>query len=397
MNDDALSIGYAIGWIVVIVLILVAFFIIIKRSDHPGKLASRLIITPLIIWLEVSFVKYAANKDPYTAAFSIAISVLVASLVLAIMWAYPLIETLFSPLLSAFDGGNIPIEKKPQYSAIIAKRKSGRYVEAIAALREQLDQFPHDSEGIFLLAAIQAENMNDLPGAEITLNRFCNDPKTAPKQIAAAYNYLADWHLRINQDVAAACAAWQQIIDQFPGSDLALTAENRIAHAAESAQHLIASHDRQPIALPEGIQNLGLKKTGTFQAPEEVPPVQRADACVKHLALYPNDTEAREQLALIYAKEFNRLDLATLELRQLISDPSHQPKQIARWLNLLATLQINAGTPETTVRETLKLIVTSFPKTPLALIAARRLEQLPNEYRRLKQTPSLKLGVTDQN
>jgi hypothetical protein len=89
--------------------------------------------------------------------------------------------------------------------------------------------------------------------------------------------------------------------------------------------------------------------------------------------------------------------MATMELRQLIEEPNHSPKETCRWLNLLATLQISAGADESIVRETLSLIVKSFPKISQAQLAARRIAQLPNEYRQLKQTPSVKLGVYEQN
>jgi len=89
--------------------------------------------------------------------------------------------------------------------------------------------------------------------------------------------------------------------------------------------------------------------------------------------------------------------MATMELRQLIEEPNHPPKEICRWLNLLATLQISAASNEAIVRETLGLIVKSFPKTSAAQMAERRIAQLANEYRQLKQTASLKLGVYEQD
>ena len=396
MNYDISSIAYLIAWIIVIGLILFGLFLIIKRSENPWGMACRMAATPIIIWLEVRVIGKAANWGAYGASFSIPISVAVCALILACIWAHTLIEALFSPLTNLFDGGSQPPEDKPLYSTAISKRKSGHPLEAVVAFREQLARFPNDSEGTFLLAATQAEDLSDLPSAAMTLTRYC-DSGAAPKQIAAAFTQLADWHLRLNQDVDSACAAWQEIIDRFPGSDLAMLAQNRIAHAAESGKHLYATRNPQTIAVPEGIQNLGLKVAGSFQAPEELPAAQRANAYVKHLSDHPNDTEAREKLAVIYATEFHRLDMATMELRQLIEEPNHPPKETCRWLNLLATLQVSAGADESIVRETLSLIIKSFPKISQAQLAARRIAQLPNEYRQLKQTPSLKLGVYEQN
>jgi hypothetical protein len=396
MNYDISSIAYTIGWVIVIGLCLLILFLIIKRSENPWVMALRIISTPIIIGIEVRFIQYVATVGAGEAGFGIPISVMICALLLAYIWAHTLIEALIRPLTDSFDGGSQAMEAKPLYSMAIARRKSGHPLEAVLAFREQLARFPNDSEGIFLLAATQAEDLNDLPAAAITLGLFC-DSGAAPKQVAAAFNQLADWHLRLNQDPESACAAWQEIIDRFPGSDLALLAQNRIAHAADSGKHLVASRNPEAFAVPEGIENLGLKAAGSFQAPEEAPAAQRASAFVQHLADYPNDTEAREKLAVIYATEFHRLDMATMELRQLIESPHHAPKEICRWVNLLATLQISAGADESLVRETLSLIIKNFPKISQAQLAARRIAQLPNEYRQLKQTPSFKLGVYEQD
>ena len=86
-----------------------------------------------------------------------------------------------------------------------------------------------------------------------------------------------------------------------------------------------------------------------FLKPQEIAPGKLAAAHVKHLETHPHDSEVREKLALIYAKDFKRLDLATMELAQLINEPRHSPKQIAGWLNLLANFQIESGADVATV------------------------------------------------
>jgi tetratricopeptide (TPR) repeat protein len=402
MSYDISSIARLIAWIVVISLCLVGLFFAIKNSENPGRSLGNVIITLIISGGETWFVlknigQLHEGYGNYGPAFAMCISLAVYGIILSIIWTPSICDLLLGPITDLFDGGNLAPEKKPLYSMAISKRKAGHPLEAVIAFREQLARFPNDSEGTFLLAATQAEDLGDLPAAAVTLTLFCDSGEAAPKQIAAAFTQLADWHLRLAQDVESACAAWQEIIDRFPNSDLALLAQNRIAHAADSGKHLIATRDSQAIPVPEGIENLGLKAAGSFQAPEERSAAERAGAFVKHLADHPNDTEAREKLAVIYATEFHRLDMATMELRQLIEEPNHPPKEICRWLNLLATLQISSGADESIVRETLSLIVKTFPKISQAQLAARRIAQLPNEYRQLKQTPSFKLGVYEQN
>ena len=95
--------------------------------------------------------------------------------------------------------------------------------------------------------------------------------------------------------------------------------------------------------------------------PAEADPAKLAAAYVKHLEQHPLDTEAREKLAVIYADHYQRLDLATIELNQLIETPNQPAKRVAHWLNLLADLQIQHGADYDTVRGTLEKIIERFP------------------------------------
>jgi hypothetical protein len=100
---------------------------------------------------------------------------------------------------------------------------------------------------------------------------------------------------------------------------------------------------------------------------------------------------------MIYGRDFKRLDLATMELAQLINEPKHKPKQIAHWLNLLANLQVELGADLATVRETLEKVVERFPDLPVAELARRRLARLENEFKGLRTASSVKLGTYEQN
>jgi tetratricopeptide (TPR) repeat protein len=361
----------------------------IRRSDEPWKLTFKWITTPIIALVGVYLAREMGPYGPYLIA--------IMGIGFSIMWTPHLCDWLLNPLVKAFDGGSEPPEKRPYYSIAIAKRKSGKPLEAVMELRKQLDKFPKDFEGIMLLAAVQAEDLADLPGAEITLNKFCNLPDAPPKQVAAALTRIADWQLKLVQDADAARAALQQIIDRYPESELSLHAEQRIAHLGGTEKILLAGHDPQAVAVPEGVHNLGLLNSAAFIVPDEIEPGKLAAAYVKHLEQHPQDVEAREKLALVYAHDFKRLDLATLELAQLINERRHPPKDVARWLNLLAKLQIDLGADVATVRGTLEKIVESFPTLPLADVARRRLARIESEFRGQKETPSVKLGVYEQN
>jgi len=319
------------------------------------------------------------------------------SMAINVIWRNAILDLITRPLTSIFDGGSEPPEPKPAYSMALAKRKSNHPLEAIVAIREQLAKFPADFEGFLLLANIQAEDMNDLPGAENTLNHFCDSPNAPDRQVVAALTQLADWHLKKAADVDSARRALQKIAEKFPETEFALHAEQRLAHLGETEKILLEHHDRQPIAVPEGVQNIGLLDSTEFLRPKEIEPGKLAAVYVKHLEQHPHDADVREKLAVIYARDFKRLDLATLELEQLINETRHTPKQIAGWLNQLANFQIELGADVATATATLQKIVEDFPDQPAAEMAQRRLARLRQEYAVKKETPKVKLGVYEQN
>jgi len=324
------------------------------------------------------------------------VSVAVCSLAVGIMWAPQIVNVIVSPLTNMIDGGHEPPDRKPLYSMAMAKRHRGKPHEAIVEIRRQLAQFPNDLEGVMLLARIQAEDLNDLPGAELTLNHFCEQDKAPEKQVAAAWTQLADWYIKA-ADIDSARTTLQKIVAKFPQTETALLAEQRIAHLVEAEKVVVERHDGQDVMMPEGVQNVGLLDSTEFLQPKEIEPGKLAAAHVKHLEQHPHDFEVREKLAVIYARDFKRLDLATMELAQLINEPKHKPKQIAHWLNLLANFQIELGADVDTVRGTLEKIVQSFPNLPIADLAQRRIARLQNEFRGQQQSSSVKLGNYEQN
>jgi tetratricopeptide (TPR) repeat protein len=324
-------------------------------------------------------------------------SVAISGIILSIMWAPQFGNFLCNPITNLMDGGNEEPEPKPYYSIARSLRMKGKFLEAVVEIRKQLARFPYDFEGVVLLAGIQAEDLQDLPGAEITLNHFCDRPDAPTKQVAAAMNHLADWQLKLAQDADSARAALEKIVMRFPDTELSLQAAQRIAHLDGAEKNLLAAHDRQPMAMPEGVKNIGLLESSDHLRPAEIDPAKLAADYVKHLAQHPLDTEVREKLAIVYADHYQRLDLATGELEQLIEEPNQRSKRVAHWLNLLADLQIRHGADYDTVRGTLEKIVERFPDLAVAEMARTRLGRLKIELKGHKETPDVKLGVYEQN
>ena len=71
------------------------------------------------------------------------------------------------------------------------------------------------------LAELQAENLDDLPGAEITVDKFSKQPGQSPKNVAYAINRVADWHLSLTRDRDAAQRSLEKIIALFPETEMA--------------------------------------------------------------------------------------------------------------------------------------------------------------------------------
>ena len=368
----------------------------LKRGEDPFRLIFKWLVTILVLGIMVK-VGIPGFREGGLEALDAIFVMLLCGGALAVTWGHSITDSLAKPLTSLFDGGDEPPEPRPYYSVALTKRKLNQPLEAIIEVRKQLERFPHDFEGVMLLAAIQAEDLKDLPGAETTLDNFCNRSGVPPKQVAAAMHHLADWHLKLAQDTNAARAALEKTIARYPDTELSLQAAQRIAHLGDTGKIFQAAHGGQPTVIPEGVENVGLLASSGFLQPGEMKPEEQAAVYVKHLQQHPLDAETREKLAILYADHYQRLDLATAELKQLIEYPNQPPKRVARCLNLLADLQIRHGMDYDTIRQTLEQIAERFPGTAVAEMARTRLGHLKLELKAQKETPDVKLGVYEQN
>lgn len=376
----------AIGWFM---------FRCLKRTDDPARLIFKWILTvPVVVGLLFGVGPFATSS---AAGAFIGVPLAAAcGIVLTIIWRHNIAELISKPFTALYDGGSEEPIPTPFYSIAQSKQKKGRYLEAIADIRQQLERFPTDVEGQFLIAQIQAEDLKDMPAAELTIDRFCAQPGHAPQNIVYALYSLADWHLKIAQDREAARRDLERIIALFPESEFALGAAHRIAHLG-SAEMLLAPHERKKFIVAEGVQNLGLLRGRDHFVPAEQNPEQTAAECVKHLEQHPQDTEAREKLAVIYADHYHRLDMATNELEQMIGQPNQPGRLVVHWLNVLADLQIRSGAAFETVQQTLQRIVDRDPKAAPAEIARHRLALLKLEMKSKEKSQAVKLGSYEQN
>lgn len=371
------------GWIFVRVL---------KRSADPARVLFKWVLTAGVFGLLTWKVGPYALANPFIGVPLVA----ACGLVLAVIWRENLTDLVAKPFASLYDGGDAEIDPRAYYSIADAKRKKGQYVEAVAEIRKQLEKFPNDFEGQIKLAEIQAENLNDLAGAELTIQRFCSQAGHAPINLAFALNTLADWHLKYGLDRDAARRDLEQIGDLLPDSEFALLAAQRIA-SLEGMEKTLEARNRPHVMVPAAAGNIGLMRSSAHLRPVETDAGSLAAQYVEHLHLHPQDAEAREKLAIIYADHYGRLDLAADQLNQLVEQPHQPERRVVHWLNLLADLQLRHGAEPDTVRQTLCRIIERYPNHAAANIARNRLDLLKLEIKARATVQAVKMGAYEQN
>jgi tetratricopeptide (TPR) repeat protein len=366
----------------------------IKKADDPARVIFKWVLTAVTVFIAIRVGLPEVSKPDLSAMYGLAV-ILICAFALIVTWRHNLAGLVADPIGSLYDGGTTPPDPHPAYSVAMARQKQGRYLEAVAEIRKQLDRFPTDVEGQLLLAQIQAEDLKDLPAAEMTIQHFCEQPHHAPQNVVFALYSLADWHLKIGKDREAARRDLEKIIALLPDSEFALGASHRIAHLG-GAEMLLPPSERRKFVVAEGAHNVGLMRNSEHLRPAEVDPGQVAADYVKHLEQHPLDTEAREKLAIIYTDHYGRLDLATDQLEQLIQEPNQPAKLVVHWLNLLADLQIRSGAAYDTIRETLQRIIDLDPAVAAAEVARRRLNLLKLELKGKQNSQDVKLGSYEQ-
>lgn len=332
----------------------------------------------------------------YGTAFIVVIACAACGVVLGITWGSNIAGFLGRPLTSLFDGGEQEVVPQPFYSIAEARRKQGKYLEAVAEIRRQLARFPGDFAGMLMLAEVQAEQLDDLPGAQLTIDRLLIESERNPLNLSLALNRLADWQLKIGHDPDSARAALERIIEMFPETEQAYLATQRIAHLTP-AEMLDGKDAPHRIKLGQYQQNIGLlREPVKVVAPAEDPALV-ASNLVRHLEKHPNDSEARENLALIYADHYQRTDLAADQLEELLAQPNLPARQAVHLLNMLADLCVRHAGDTTAARAALQRIIDLFPQSAAAEGAKNRIAHLQLELRSKKKSQALKLGSHTQN
>jgi outer membrane protein assembly factor BamD (BamD/ComL family) len=379
----------------VVVFLLWLCWLMLKRSRDPQPLLVRFLITPLILGSGYWFIKKLAGGGDAIGQIAGVLAGAVFGLILAVIWVPVIASGVSEWIGSLFTGGSEPPPPEPHYSVAETRIKQGRYREAIYEIQNELEKFPTDVTGHMKLAEVQAKYLDDLPAAQTTLERFINQPGHPPAHIAYALNAIADWQLKLH-DVDAARATLERLAALLPNTEQANLAAQRLAHLA-SKEQLLASHEHRPMTLRPGRTDVGLEKNAAPLSPIQETPADEAQRLAHHLEQHPLDNEARERLANLYASHYQRLDLALAQLEELINAPNQPGKEVARWLNTAADLQLQHGADYDAVRATLERIIEKFPGLAASELARQRLEHLRLEFKGKEQARVVHLGAYEKD
>jgi tetratricopeptide (TPR) repeat protein len=367
----------------------------VKRSEDPARLLFKLVLTVILVGALFGYAAWIGFDN--LAAVTIPFLCVGFGVVMSILWAPHWGAMLAKPLTSMFDGGDEEPDPVPLYSTAIAKQKLGRYDEALAEVRKQLERFPTDFTGQMIMAETLADHMNDLPSAQTIVERICTQEGHPPARVAGALMQLADWQLKYWQDPDSARVSLEQIQARFPNTEFAHIAAQRVSHLA-TREYLEQSRNRPLIPLGPPLEDVGLRKP-----PIDVQPIiedlgQKATEYIQHLEQHPLDGEVREKLAMIYVDYYKRPDYAIRELEQIIEQPGVPVRQACKLYSTIADVHMKVSGDHEAARKVLEQLIERFPNTAAAELARQRLGTLKLELRSKQDAPTaVKMGDYDQD
>ena len=346
----------------------------------------------LLIWVVIPFTFSGA---PIRVPFGVAAMVL-CGIMISVAIAPLLAGSAVSLFTGALDGGSEAQKREPVYSMALALRNRGEPHKAIEAVAEQLEEFPNDFDGMMLTAEIEARDLKNMGAARETLEALLvanTYPKTRKSYILTT---LADWELELARDSERAHAAFQRIINIFPGSEIARKAEQRILRLPTSAdltnRDLTHTH-----TLPS--QRSDAQQTAVEQTSAEAAgnPDAEARTLTQRLTDHPEDDEARERLAEIYARHYRRVDLAADQLEQLIRDPRQTREDTVRRLNALARHYMQYALDGDAARVCLHRIVNMFPGSSAAELAHVELQTIPSTETLRRKSEAIPMAEAEKD
>ena len=240
--------------------------------------------------LIISVVIFTLIGASATSGFFVLIVVIPAGVILSFMWLPPLVDTVLSGLTGAMTGGNLEIESKPFYFRALAKRRQGKFSEALAEIDTELLKFPGNLEGHLLKAEIQADDLKNLPAAVELLQEVITTPERPRKELLAAQFRLVELLLHRIHDIPAGQFVLEQILTENPDSEAAHTARQHLAHLPGAhGAHGENGPERKKLVVVHHETSLGLTEDLGAQTLPQENWTERAQEWVTHLEAHPND------------------------------------------------------------------------------------------------------------
>lgn len=359
--------------------------------DWPSRILITALLIGGIIWTFRNG-RGGGKGDQFMAL----VAVLIAAVPLCALWVPSMVSFALTPLLGAMTGGDETVELRPFYARAIAYRKRGDYLAAIAEVKAQMVRFPADPDGMRMLAEIHSDDLKDVPTALAVLTEMILEPGAEPSVVAQAMSRQAELKLNRQGDVQGAGELYRRIVAQFSGTEAAITASQRLAHLPDP-EELAIREEHAPIPVVRHEERLGLTEDFGASRLPEVDSDAQTQEYVARIEASPDDWESREKLARLYVEHWQRFDLATDLLEHLIRQPGMAPRQVARWLNELADLQLKSPDGTSVAKLTLERIGSLFPGSQWAQQAESRIQLLGLD-RRAKAAPrTVRLGTYEAN
>jgi len=341
----------------------------IVKSDHPKILAVKYGITPFICW---------GCLGLYAGGGFVQLAVVPLAVILALMWAGEIGGWIGRKAGAMYDGGDLEVEKRAFLSRVDGHRTAGEYQEALALAQQELEKHPDDYDCQMLIATIHAEDLKDLRSAAGVVRALVEMKGLKRKQVTYAWNTLADWQLQVGRDPDSARVTLHKIIQRFPETRAAQSAESRMAHLPTREDLAAADRPSEGIKMPEFERDLGLKgKQLTLPVKKEVDPAVLTERYLAHLKTYPNDWDTREKLATHYIEKYELLEglqEAANQMEILISSKLSNKEEKCRWIHQLADWQAKVGRDPAGARETLGRIIEMYPGSAQASQAERAIQ-----------------------
>lgn len=375
MNESTINWLCLIGIVGFLLWRLIASF---RRTDNPGLLAKKwigsFILLGIVLFINITLFKVGG----YAAGFGVPIFTAGIAILVGIIWAPTWGEMLASPLTNLFSGGDAYDRAVPIYGIAEARRKRGFYEESVAEVNKQLEQFPGDLTGTLMLVDLYARDLKQMAPAQDAVESYLDHGPHHSKNTFLALAHLADAYITHDSNREQAKQCLERIQTLCEGSEQEMIAAQRLAHLA-SEEQLQAKHQPKRVQLQQYERSIGLRRTPLEIRPKEKTQDQLATEYIQQLKEHPLDLETRENLALLYANQYGRLDMAIDQLETMVTFRNQAPRQIVKWLNLMADLHIKLAGSIPDAKACLERICQLFPNSAHEAQARKRIHLLGRE------------------